>query len=46
MQDDHRHTLRVATLFYIEAMPIANLDDPLVKRIKRGIEILHCALLA
>ena len=45
MQDDNRRALGIAALFDIDLMAIAHIQHPLIVRVDRRIQELHCALL-
>ena len=45
MQHQHRDTFRIAALFHIDLVALANVEHPLFERVDRRIKILNCALL-
>jgi hypothetical protein len=45
MQHDNRYPVSLATLFNINAVPVTNLQHPLIEGIDRRIKMRHRALL-
>ncbi|MDM7931742.1 hypothetical protein [Tabrizicola sp.] len=45
MKDDDRDAVRPSTLFHINAVSIAHVDDALIEGIDRRVKKLDCALL-
>ena len=46
MQHHHGYSLRIATLFDINAVPVTHVDHPLIERVDRRVQKFDCALLA